>query len=210
MGGMAGLGRLEPDSESAPFKAAWEARVFAMVMAFSPSRNIDANRHARECIPGESYLQMSYFERWFQAFCDGLIAKGLVSPNELTTGRAEHGPVGDPALKPGRVGPAFMRQASYERRLDRPPQLAVGQSVRTRNLHPHGHTRLPRYVRGRVGFVERWHGAHVFPDAHAHGQGEDPQHLYTIRFSGSELWGESCDPNLSLRLDLWEPYLEQI
>jgi len=87
--------------------------------------------------------------------------------------------------------------------------FAPGDAVRARNIHPDGHTRLPRYVRVRSGVILRWNGAHVFPDSHAHGKGEDPRALYTVRFTARELWGEAANPRDSVSLDLWEPYLER-
>jgi nitrile hydratase len=87
------------------------------------------------------------------------------------------------------------------------PRFAPGDPVRTREMHPHGHTRLPRYARGRRGVIHRCHGIHVFPDSNAHGQGEQPQPLYSVRFEARELWGESAEPNEVVHLDLWESYL---
>jgi nitrile hydratase subunit beta len=78
--------------------------------------------------------------------------------------------------------------------------------VRTKVMHPRTHTRLPRYARGKTGVVELVHGCHVFPDAHALGLGEDPQWLYTVRFSALELWGR--DERQSVTVDAFEPYLE--
>ncbi len=66
--------------------------------------------------------------------------------------------------------------------------------MRTKNIHPATHTRLPRYARDRVGVVEALRGCHVFPDTVAIGKGEDPQWLYTVLFDGRELWGENCRP----------------
>ena len=83
-----------------------------------------------------------------------------------------------------------------------------GDRVRTRNLNPRGHTRLPRYARDKTGVIERVHGAFVFPDTNAHGAGEHPQWLYTVRFSGPELWGEEADPTIAVSVDAWESYLE--
>jgi nitrile hydratase len=107
------------------------------------------------------------------------------------------------------VATALTRRGSYAREAAAAPLFAPGDRVRCRNLHPTGHTRLPRYVRGHVGEVIHWHGAHVFPDAHAHGRGEDPRHLYTVRFSARELWGETANPRDTVHLDLSEPYLER-
>jgi nitrile hydratase len=87
------------------------------------------------------------------------------------------------------------------------PRFAAGQAVVTRNVHPTGHTRLPRYARGKRGAVATHRGCHVFPDTNAHGLGEQPQHVYSVRFTARELWGEAADPNPHVYLDLWESYL---
>ena len=71
--------------------------------------------------------------------------------------------------------------------------------MRTVNINPHTHTRLPRYARDKPGVIERVHGAHVFPDHNAHGLGEDPQWLYTVRFSGAELFGPTPTPRPASR-----------
>jgi nitrile hydratase beta subunit len=99
---------------------------------------------------------------------------------------------------------------SYGRTIQQPPRFKLGDPVRARNMHPSGHTRLPRYVRGRSGTVMHAHGAHVFPDANAAGLGEAPQWLYNVRFAGRELWGEAADPNLTVSVDAWESYLEPV
>jgi nitrile hydratase len=106
------------------------------------------------------------------------------------------------------VEPALTTRGGYRREAAAPSAFQVGDRVRARNLNPPGHTRLARYARGHAGVVERWHGAHVFPDVHAHGGGEDPRHLYTVRFSARELWGAEAPERDSVSLDLWEPYLE--
>ena len=88
------------------------------------------------------------------------------------------------------------------------PRFAPGKAVRAREINPTGHTRLPRYVRGRQGTIERDHGAHVFPDSNSKFEGENPQYLYTVRFAARELWGESANPGDAVYLDLWEEYLD--
>ena len=105
------------------------------------------------------------------------------------------------------VGPALTR-GSYARPAAAPARFKIGDRVRTRNMHPKTHTRLPRYARGRSGVIEAVRGCHVFPDTVAIGQGENPQWLYTVRFDGHELWGESADPTLKVSIEAWEPYLE--
>ncbi len=219
MGGMHGLGPVAtetPATESEPvlhadpvFHADWEKRVLAMVIA-SPTRgNIDAGRHQRERIPGPDYLRMSYYERWFEALAAMLVNGGAISADELASGRADpEAPRATPRLRTEDVEAALSRQGSYLRE-GPAPAFEPGDSVRARNLHPIGHTRLPRYVRGRLGVVERAHGAHVFPDTHAHGGGDDAHPLYTVRFTARELWGDGAAERDSISLDLWEPYLER-
>ena len=68
-------------------------------------------------------------------------------------------------------------------------RFQVGQRVRARNMHPLGHTRLPRYARGNFGTIDSDHGVFVFPDTNAHFLGEKPQHVYSVRFAARELWG---------------------
>ena len=210
MGGMHGLGSVAPEADEPVFHAEWERRVHAMVIA-SPTRgNIDAGRHQRELIPGPDYLRMTYYERWLAGLTAMLLKGAVVSAAELVNGRADPAaPRATPRLAAGDVAPALARSGSYERDGAAPPAFRAGDPVRARNLNPVGHTRLPRYVRGRTGVVERCHGAHVFPDTHAHGGGDDPRPLYTVRFTARELWGPDASPRDSVSLDLWERYLER-
>ena len=210
MGGMHGLGPVAPDPREPAFHETWEARVHALTLA-SPTRgNIDAGRHQRELIPGADYLRMTYYERWFTSLRQLLLRNGVVAPSELESGRAEpSAPKAKPWLAADAVETVLTRPSSYVRDVDAAPRFAPGDRVWARNLNPTGHTRLPRYVRGRIGTVERWHGAHVFPDTHAHGGGEDPRHLYSVRFEARELWGPDAPARDSVRVDLWEPYLER-
>lgn len=209
LGGMHGMGPVAPEPDEPVFHHKWESRVHAIVIA-SPTRgNIDAGRHHRELIPGQTLLAMSYYEKWFEALRQMLVKGGAVTASELESGRADpDAPKSTPRLTPEAVTPALTRAASYERE-GPSPAFAVGQTVRTRNMNPTGHTRLPRYARGKAGVIERIHGVHVFPDSHAHGHGEAPRPLYLVRFSARDLWGEDADPKGSVSLDLWEPYLER-
>lgn len=210
MGGQHGHGAIIPEPEGNPFHTRWEGRVHAMVIA-SPSRgNIDAGRHQRELIPGATYLAMSYYERWFEGLRRMLLAGGFVSGEELATASADPAaPMAKPRLAPDDVPMALARAGSYLRESAAKPAFIVGDRVRARNLNPVGHTRLPRYARGRLGIIVHHHGAHVFPDSHAHGGGEHPQPLYTVRFTARELWGARASPRDTVSLDLWEPYLER-
>ncbi|MGA0601246.1 nitrile hydratase subunit beta [Caulobacter sp. KR2-114] len=209
MGGMANLGRLAPTDADPAFYADWQARVLAMVVSGAARSNIDAGRHQRELIPGPDYLAMTYFERWFAGLCAELVERGIVSENELASGKADPAaPMAKPALRPEYVTPVLTGRGSYVRDREEPALFEVGQRVRARVLNPTGHTRLPRYVRGREGVIEQLHGAHVYPDSHAHGRGEDPQYLYGVRFEAHVLWGPEADINSSIRVDIWEPSLD--
>jgi nitrile hydratase beta subunit len=208
-GGMENLGRIVPEADEPVFHHAWEGRVHALSVASPTRRNIDEGRHQREKIPGSEYLAMSYYEKWFRSLSELLVVHGFVAPAEMASGQAAADtPKATPILRAEEVGPRFMRRGSYLRE-GAAPVFAEGDAVRARDLNPHGHTRLPRYVRGRRGVIVALHGAHVFPDSQAHGQGEDPRPLYTVRFAARELWGEAAHPRDSVCLDLWEPYLER-
>jgi nitrile hydratase len=210
MGGMHGFGPVAPEADEPVFHADWEGRVHALVIA-SPTRgNIDAGRHRRERIPGPEYLRMSYYERWFAGLCGLLIDGGFATPAEMAQGRADPAaPKATPRLAAPEVDTSLSTTRSYRRETAAPPVFKPGDLVVARNLHPAGHTRLPRYARGRRGVVTACHGAHVYPDTHAHGGGEDPRPLYTVRFAARELWGPDAAERDSVSLDLWEPYLER-
>ncbi|MFI4963923.1 MAG: nitrile hydratase subunit beta [Caulobacterales bacterium] len=208
MGGMVNLGDVTPEPHEPVFHHAWEGRVHALSVASPTRSNIDAGRHQRELIPGPEYLAMSYYEKWFRALTDLLVAHGLATRAEIVSGRADPGFVkGTPHLPAAAVTQRLTRRGSYLRE-GPAPRFVEGDAVRARNLTPPGHTRLPRYVRGRQGMILARRGVHVFPDSNAHGQGEDPRPLYTVRFAARELWGAAGNPRDSVCLDLWEPYLE--
>ena len=210
LGGMMGFGPVRPEPEGEPFHADWERRVLALTLAVGAAGrwSIDASRHARESLPPAQYLTSSYFAIWLAALEKLLVARGLLATDEIAH-RRSRGP-GEPVrvLRAEEVPAVLAAGSRYERPVDVPARFRVGEPVRTRNMHPAGHTRLPRYARGRVGVVERVHGAHVLPDANAHGAGEQPQYLYTVRFPGRELWGADADPALTVTIEAWEGYLE--
>ena len=211
MGGMHGLGPIAPDPDEALFHSAWEARVLAMNLAVGAwgRWNIDASRHARESIPGPEYLRMSYYEKWLVGLEDLMLSAGLVTREEIKTGHPASGqPRLFPPLTADRVARTLAAGGPAMRDIAAPHGFAIGEPVRARNINPVGHTRLPRYVRGRVGIVERDHGVHVFPDTNAHGLGEQPRRLYGVRFPARELWGHAARAGDSVHVDLWDDYLE--
>lgn len=211
LGGQHGFGPVLPEPDEPVFHADWERRVLALTLAMGMPGGwtIDMSRHARESLPPAQYLSSSYYEVWLAGLEKLLADRGLVSADELA---ACH-PIGParevPRILAAAAVPEVLRRgAPTARPATAPAGFAVGDPVRARNLHPPGHTRLPRYVRGRVGVVELVHGCHVFADASAAGAGEKPQWLYTVRFTGSELWGPDGDPDSEVSVDAWETYLE--
>jgi nitrile hydratase len=211
MGGMHGLGSIDPEPDEPIFHERWEARALALTLAAGAwgRWNIDVSRHERERIPGPDDLRMSYYEKWITGLEGLLLKTGLVSEAELASGQPDAGAAkASPPLTADRVAPSLAQGGPVDRNIPTPPRFAVGDAVRARNLNPTGHTRLPRYVRGHAGVISRRHGAHVFPDANAHGLGEQPQPLYQVRFEAAELWGADARGRGAVYLDLWESYLE--
>jgi len=208
MGGTAGFGPISPQSDEPVFHEHWERRVFALTLAMGAARkwNIDTSRHARETVPPVQYLSSSYYQLWFAGLRKLLSAAGLVGEDELASGTSLRPPTAVTPLKAADVASVLARGTPYARPSSAPARFRLGEPVRARNIHVEGHTRLPRYVRGRRGEIVRVHGTFVFPDSNAHGRGEDPQWLYTVAFTAAELWGET--DNAIVNLDLWEPYLE--
>ena len=211
MGGMHGFGPVEAEADEPVFHAPWEGRVLALRRAVSAWRrwNIDAGRHSIETLPPADYLRMSYYEKWFASTIKLVLGAGLVTREEIESGRPAPGSKREtPPLTPDRVMPILKAGGPTSRAIPTKPRFAAGAIVRARDINPTGHTRLPRYVRGRQGTIECDHGAHVFPDSNARFDGEDPQYLYTVRFAARELWGEGANARDTVHLDLWEDYLD--
>ena len=211
MGGMQGMGPIGPEPNEPVFHDRWESRVFALRRAMGAwgKWNIDATRYQVELVPQSEYLALSYYARQFVAFLEMLPKSGLVSWPELASGVADPTvPKASPALTPATAATLIARGIPTSRDVAVAARFAAGQTVRARNLNPIGHTRLPRYVRGRLGAIERDRGVFVFPDTNAHFKGEKPQHLYSVRFAARELWGEEASSRDGVYLDLWEDYLE--
>jgi nitrile hydratase len=213
MGGMDGFGKVEPEQNEPVFHHRWEGRVLAMSRAIGVFRawTIDTSRYAIERLAPSVYLTRTYYEKWFLRNQNLLVERGLIDADEVAAGHALR-----PAksLNRGRFTladvPNVTRRGSYGRPPQAPARFKPGDRVRTKNIHPMMHTRLPRYARGHVGVVERLHGAHIFPDSVTTGKGEDPQWLYTVRFDAQELWGADAEPKLKVSIEAFEPYLENV
>jgi len=213
MGGMQGFGPVKPEANEPVFHGRWEARVLAMRRAMGAWRkwNIDAGRYSIETLPPADYLRMTYYEKWFASTIKLALQAGLISQRELDTGKRDPStPVATPPLPADKVMLVIQKGGPTQRETNAAPRFAAGAAVRARDINPIGHTRLPRYVRGRKGIIECHHGAHVFPDSNARFEGEKPQFLYTVRFEARELWGKEANPADAVYVDLWEDYLEAV
>jgi len=212
MGGMHGLGRIEVEENEPVFHEPWEGRVIAMRRATAATGKITLGlREAIENLPAADYLRMSYYQKWFASLVEQLVASGLATRGEIATGKAaEDSAKFTPAITAATApGWSFrMKVPDYMLALNKPRRFAIGQRVRARNMHPVGHTRLPRYVRGHVGTVYENRGAQTFPDTQLAAPADPVQHVYCLRFAARELWGDAASPRDSVYLDLWEDYLE--
>ena len=224
LGGMHGFGPVEREADEPVFHAPWEAVVVAIRRSRAIGRlfNIDEFRHSIERMEPAHYLGSSYYERWLDGLARVLVEKGVVTLKELEERAASfrarpEGPAAGSGQCPrgartpgdgdGLPSPLNFVPPSTTRTSSESPRYVPGDRVVSRSFHPSGHTRLPRYARGKPGVIHRLHGIHVFPDTNAHGLGERPQPLYSVRFDARALWGESAEPNHHVHLDLWESYV---
>jgi nitrile hydratase len=215
MGGQQGFGPVLIEEAEPLFHADWESRAMAMTVAMGASGqwNIDLSRSARESLPPDIYLSSSYYEIWVRALEKLMLERHMVTAAELETGQMITPPVNvSKVLTRDSVDAALKAGSPTERPIDQPALFKVGQKVRALNMHPQGHTRLPRYVRGHVGTIVSLHGGHVMPDQHTL-RALPPFHvsvewLYTVVFEGPTLWGSDSDPTVEVTVDAWESYLE--
>ncbi len=211
LGGQMGFGPVAPETNQPLFHAAWEKRALGVTICSGAmgAWTIDESRHARESLHPADYYASSYYEIWIKALETLLSRHGFVGAEELRAGRMlSVGATPKRVLKAENVPAVLARGAPCDRPVAAPPRFAAGDRVRTVVMNPTGHTRLPRYARGKTGQVEAVRDGFVFPDSNAHGEGENPQHVYTVVFDGAEIWGEGADPTLSVSIDAWESYLE--
>jgi nitrile hydratase len=210
MGGMDGMGPVEPEPNEPVFHEPWEGRVYALARRmgrWGRGRNWGSGRFGQESIAPAEYLRMSYYERWFTNLVNRLLRTDLVTEEELDSGNAD----------PDRPRPTLFPEltdvsgGSARRDVDVSPRFRAEQRVHVRNLHPRGHTRLPRYTRGKHGTVIRDHGIFALQDTDENGQrlGDNPQHVYTVRFTAHELWGErAASERDAVYVEMWEDYLD--
>ena len=211
MGGMHGMGPIEYERNEPVFHAPWEARTFGLLGAMNcwGKWTLDALRHQIEKIPAADYLRMRYYEKWIAAMVELAVSSGLATRAEMESGIPAPGsPKLTPPLTAAMVSGMVSQGAPSTRNVPIAPRFKTGERVRARNINPVGHTRLPRYARGKVGAIQRDHGVHLFPDTNVHSLGEKPQHVYSVRFTARELWGDAASPRDAVYVDLWDDYLE--
>jgi nitrile hydratase beta subunit len=212
MGGQQGMGPVVHENDEPVFHASWEGRIYALARAMRAWRkwSLDTDRLALELLPPVDYLRMSYYERWFARLAAQVVQYGLVTPQEMQSGKAAPGSTkANPPLSLATSSRWLTRGIASSQDPNVRPLFKVRQRVRARNINPTGHTRLPRYARGKTGVIVRDHGVYLFPDTNAHLQGEKRQHVYSVRFAARELWGEDASPRDSVHLDMWDDYLER-
>ncbi len=191
------------------FHGAWEARIFALGMAVPGDWSGWAWRYQMELIPPADYLRMSYYEKWMTDLVELMVKTGMITRDEVASGKPAAGTTkAAHAFSAAEVLNIVATGFPRTREVPATAHFRAGQRVRARNLNPVGHTRLPRYARGRLGTIERDYGVFVFPDTDAHALGEKPQHVYSVRFAARELWGEQASQRDSVYVDMWDDYLE--
>ncbi|MEO7196230.1 MAG: nitrile hydratase subunit beta [Pseudonocardiaceae bacterium] len=215
LGGTAGWGRVMAPTATAPvFARPWEGRAFALAlvsMSRVSGRNRDAFRHALERLDRDDYFQDGYYGRWLIGAELMLVDSAILAPGAVEARtRRLHGEDVEEPLAPEPNKPDYAPTAAGSlRTVTRPSVFAVGQVVRATGTHLTGHTRLPAYLRGHLGVIELVQPAALLPDTHALFLGENPQHVYTVRFDSRELWGADAEL-FEVTAELYESYLEPV
>lgn len=211
LGGMDNFGPVAPEEDEPVFHEDWERTIFGNLIAMLGAGyfKVDEIRRATEMIPPAKYLQSSYYEKWLEAVLSLLYEKNVVTPEEIEQGRSLRttGMTLPPLPK---EGADFVLNNPVPASLDVEvtPKFKVGDRIVTKNMHPQHHTRIPRYVRGKHGVIQKDYGVFLLPDANAHGGPDMPQHVYSVRFMARELWGDDAPPKDSLYIDLFDDYME--
>ena len=208
MGGLQGFGPIPIETDGHIFHAPWEKRAFALTVAMNYTRqwNIDTSRSMRESLPPLRYLSNTYYQTWLDGLGRLLLKSELVTEEELESGKVSSAPkAGVIPPTPETITTILLKGSSSAREPQTPAKFAVGQCVRTLEMHPKTHTRLPMYCRDKQGVITACHGVFVYPDKNAIGP-DEPQWMYTVEFDGQTLWG-SDSTAASVSLNCWEPYL---
>ena len=209
MGGMHGFGPIEYEKDEPVFHHAWEGRVYALRGPL-----VGSVRVTSEGMHPSHYLTTTYYEKWLWAKTQNLLVRGAFTQQEFDE-RVAYYRANPQAEVPRRNDPEAARRAvaatltpvTHRHDTGVLPAFQIGDRVRTKNFHPVGHTRLPRYARDKCAVVVKYYGVQECNDG-LPGESASPQPLYNVRFEGQELWGESAEANSAVYLDMWESYLE--
>ena len=194
MGGMHGFGPVVAEKNEPVFHSRWEGKVRA-IMQRTVGRfyHLDEFRHAIERMPPDAYLRAGYYEKWLLALETMMVEQGVITHEELRSGRA--------------AGPAPHAHLEHEARPELKARFSPGDNIVTRNLNPTGHTRLPRYARGKRGVVRTVNGPFLLPDRNAYGRHKEWEACYAVEFTARELWGDEAPATDRVCVDLSESYL---
>ena len=214
LGGRRGFGPVAIERDEPVFHAAWEASVIAGILATISAGlyNVDQFREGIDDLEPLSYLTLGYYGRWLHTLEVNCVRSGVFSAEELERRiDAIAAGAGNPPAPNDEIA-AELRDLIYLSAPAAPPvtagpAFAVGDDVRGRELAGSRHARIPEYAQGKRGVVLHVHAAFPEPDANRLGEGEHPEHVYSVGFAGRELWPDA-DEHSTIVLDLWESYLE--
>ena len=201
LGGIEGFGPITVADDEPVFHREWERRMWGVAMStfMAGLSNGGQFRHSIERMDAVHYLTSAYYEHWFTGIATRAVEEGLIALGDLEARAGGAVPLSRP------VHPDAVAHADLASR-ERTPDFRPGDEVRVVDLHTRGHTRCPRYVRGRRGNVVRVDRAASVPDLEAHSDRRESEPIYCVRFSASELWG--ANDNAAVHVDLWARYLE--
>jgi nitrile hydratase subunit beta len=201
LGGMQGFGPVLHSPAESAFVDRWEAvaRALMAVVAGAVQASGGEFRHSIERMEPGHYLTSSYYEHWLTAAATLAVEHGLVTHSDLEARAGGRFPLSGPVLASpvADAGPDVSE-----------PRFGVGDRVRVCEWHPPGHTRCPRYVRGKFGTVVRVDGIHSVPDIEAHGTARRDEPTYSVRFDATDLWRDG-QHGVSVLVGLWDSYLER-
>lgn len=214
LGGAQGWGAMAPsDPDEQVFGQDWEKRAFALALLSMrlSGTSLDAFRYSMSRLDEQRYFADGYYGRWLNGAENLLLDSAIIAPGAIDARarRISGEDVDEPAV-PEPAKPDYAPTAGGSLRVvEAEPAFAVGDRVRAKGVPASGHTRLTSYVAGREGVIDLLLPAQLLPDTHAHFQGENPQHVYSVRFSAEDLWGPGGE-SFDLNIDLYESYLEAV
>ena len=214
LGGKEGFGKIDVTEPEEPFHNEWEGRVLGIARSIARAEDwsLDWFRHCRELIEPTDYLSRPYYDQWLQTYLAMLVNSEVLTISEIKHGKADSN---NPKISQKISAPLSAKNVEseiktvtrYDRVSNTTPRFKVGEQVKSIQYGKTGHTRIPMYVRDRVGIVKSYRGNFLLPDAVAECN-EISEPLYTVEFTAMELWGNKANPNDKILVDLWESYLE--